>query len=164
MTTEMTKENSRMAGILMPIASLPSEDGVGGFGKEAYRFVDILAEMGMSIWQILPLNPLGYGNSPYQPFSSFAGDELYIDIGLLEEAGYVKKREGRFDKGNSAEKIAYEKARKYKEPYLREAFEAFRKKEYNSEEFLRFRETEWVYPYAVFVALKKQNSLRCWNE
>ena len=78
-------KDARMAGVLMPVASLPSKDGVGNFGKEAYAFVDKLADMGIRIWQILPLNPLGYGNSPYQPFSSYAGDELYIDLDLLAE-------------------------------------------------------------------------------
>ena len=58
------KKNERMAGVLMPVASLPSGEGVGGFGAEAYQFVDMLAGMGMRIWQLLPLNPLGYGNSP----------------------------------------------------------------------------------------------------
>lgn len=85
----MKREVSRMAGILMPIASLPSGDGVGGFGKAAYQFVDFLAETGFRIWQVLPLNPLGYGNSPYQPYSSYAGDELYIDLELLEKDGYL---------------------------------------------------------------------------
>ena len=79
----------RMAGVLMPVASLPSGDGMGSFGKQAYKFVDMLAEMGIRVWQILPLNPLGYGNSPYQPFSSYAGDELYIDLGVLEAEGLL---------------------------------------------------------------------------
>ncbi len=152
----------RVAGVLMPVASLPSKDGVGSFGKEAYRFVDRLAGMGVKIWQILPLNPLGYGNSPYQPFSSFAGDELYIDLGLLEEAGYLSGR--RDCCATEPGKILYEKARAYKAPYLKDAYKTFWEKESGSAEFLKFRELDWVYPYAVFVALKKQNSLRCWNE
>ena len=72
-----TEQETRTAGILMPVASLPSKEGAGNFGAEAYRFVDLLSEMGVSVWQILPLNPLGYGNSPYQPFSSYVGDELH---------------------------------------------------------------------------------------
>ena len=75
----------RNAGILMPVASLPNRIGLGDFGKDAYRFVDDIATAGFSILQILPLNPLGFGNSPYQPFSSFAIDELYISLDLLEE-------------------------------------------------------------------------------
>lgn len=79
----MNTTNARMAGILMPVASLPSADGVGSLSRAAYRFVNLLEDMGIRIWQILPLNPLGYGNSPYQPFSSYAGDELYIDLDSL---------------------------------------------------------------------------------
>ncbi|MBF1050591.1 MAG: 4-alpha-glucanotransferase, partial [Peptostreptococcaceae bacterium] len=60
----------RLSGVLLPVSALPSDYGVGDFGKEAYKFIDISCEMGFKIWQILPLNPLGYGNSPYQPYSS----------------------------------------------------------------------------------------------
>ena len=67
----------RRAGILAPVFSLPGRYGIGDFGASAYRFVDLLAGMGVRIWQVLPLNPLGYGESPYQPFSSFAGETLY---------------------------------------------------------------------------------------
>ena len=81
--------NTRQAGVLMPLASLPSRCGVGDFGKASYEFADILHEMGASIWQILPLNPLGYGNSPYQPYSSFAGDPLYISLEKLWEDGLL---------------------------------------------------------------------------
>ncbi|TXI98164.1 MAG: 4-alpha-glucanotransferase, partial [Neisseriales bacterium] len=73
----------RSAGILMPVASFPSNYGIGDFGTEAYKFVDIIHQMQLKIWQVLPLNPLGYGNSPYQAYSSFAGDELYISVDRL---------------------------------------------------------------------------------
>lgn len=157
-------EGDRVAGVLMPVASLPSDCGVGTFGKEAYRFVDSLVVMGMKLWQLLPLNPLGYGNSPYQPYSSYAGDELYIDIGKLEEAGYVKSDRMPFNENVPGDKIDYEKARTYKEPYLKEAYRTFWVKDSGSEEFKEFKKLDWVYPYAVFIALKKQNNLRCWNE
>lgn len=159
---EIGKE--RMMGVLMPVASLPSQDGVGSFGKEAYRFVDSLKRMGMKIWQILPLNPLGYGNSPYQPFSSFAGDELYIDLSLLEEQGYLPKRQNTYQNQGAKGRISYEAAKKYKAPYLKKAYKTFWKKDSQTSEFLKFQELDWVYPYAVFMALKKQNDLRCWNE
>lgn len=156
-------EGNRVAGVLMPVASLPSDCGAGSFGDEAYAFVDSLENMGMKVWQLLPLNPLGYGNSPYQPYSSYAGDDLYIDIGLLEEAGYVSGIREPFVSG-VGDKIEYEKARAYREPYLKEAFRAFWEKDSRSEEFLEFQKMDWVYNYAVFVSLKKQNDLRCWNE
>lgn len=154
----------RCAGVLLPVASLPSDCGVGTFGRKAYEFVDCLADMGMKIWQLLPLNPLGYGNSPYQPFSSFAGDDLYVDIGKLEELGYVKSPRSPYAEPCAPDKIDYEKARAYKAPFLKEAFRSFCEKDAASAHFADFKKKEWVYPYAVFVALKKQNHLKCWNE
>lgn len=154
----------RMAGILMPVASLPSTDGIGSFGAQAYKFVDMLAEMGIRVWQILPLNPLGYGNSPYQPFSSYAGDELYIDIGQLEKDGLLKKGRNPYVHHGASGRLDYQAAKAYKTPYLREAYEAFRKKHWKDDDFTGFCAMDWVYPYAVFIALKKQNDLRCWNE
>ncbi len=149
----------RKSGILMPVASLPSKYGIGSFGKEAYSFVDMLSRAGVGIWQLLPLNPLGYGNSPYQPLSSFAGDESYIDLellvrdGLLDSApeGYVPPEPDRID---------YTGARAYKEPWLRRAFERFK----GGADYRRFLKYDWVYPYAVFVALKTQNGLRAWTD
>ena len=81
------------AGLLMPILSLPNKYGCGDFGTEAYDFVDKLVQSGASIWQILPLQPLGYGNSPYQPYSSKAMDELYISLDALKEEGLIKELE-----------------------------------------------------------------------
>mgnify|MGYP002646337910 CR=1 FL=1 len=82
----------RESGILMPVSSLPGPYGIGCFGTEAETFVDFLAAAGQKIWQILPLNPVGYGNSPYQPYSSCAGDEIYISLDLLFEAGLLKEQ------------------------------------------------------------------------
>ncbi len=157
----MTQE--KLAGVLMPVASLPSKDGVGSFGKEAYKFVDMLAEMGIRIWQLLPLNPLGYGNSPYQPFSSYAGDELYIDLDLLVKEGYLKTGRAPYPEKNP-QRIDYIRARAYKEAQLHKAYETFRVKNWEDAAFREFLEMDWVYPYAVFRALKQQNGQRCWNE
>ena len=160
---QVAKKNERLAGMLMPVSALPSNEGVGTLGKSAYRFVDVLHKMGMSIWQILPLNPLGYGNSPYQPFSSFAGDELYVDLELLEERGYLSGERVPFS-ANIKNKVNYDAARNYKEPFLREAFEKFRKNSDKDPEYEAFCKLEWVQPYAVFISLKRQNDMRCWNE
>lgn len=81
----------RQVGMLMPVASLPGRHGIGDFGKESYHFVDLLKEAKAAIWQMLPLNPLGYGNSPYQPYSSCAGDEIYISLDKLCEEGLLKR-------------------------------------------------------------------------
>ena len=91
MKNQKREMNMKIAGILMPIASLPGRHGCGCFGKETYSFVDYAAQAGFTIWQILPLNPLGYGNSPYQPYSSYAMDDLYISLDLLAEKGLIRK-------------------------------------------------------------------------
>ena len=83
------KTNARKQGILMPISSIPSAYGIGTFGRESYRFVDFLEKSGNRLWQILPLGPTGYGDSPYQSFSTFAGNPYYIDLELLIEEGYL---------------------------------------------------------------------------
>ena len=85
----------RKSGILMPIFSLPSDNGIGTFGREAYRFVDFLKRAGQSIWQILPIGPTGLGDSPYQSFSSYAGNPYFIDLDLLCEDGYLDRAEYR---------------------------------------------------------------------
>ena len=79
------KENVRKQGILLPVSSIPSAYGIGTFGRESYRFVDFLEKSGNRLWQILPLGPTGYGDSPYQSFSTFAGNPYYIDLELLIE-------------------------------------------------------------------------------
>ena len=79
----------RRCGVLLPVASLPSRYGIGCFSKEAYEFVDFLADSGQSYWQILPLGQTGYGDSPYQSFSTFAGNPYFIDPEALIEAGFA---------------------------------------------------------------------------
>lgn len=77
----------REGGILLHISSLPGKYGIGSFGKEAYRFIDFLKSSGQKYWQILPLGKTGYGNSPYQSISTFAGNPLFIDLDLLIQIG-----------------------------------------------------------------------------
>ena len=83
----------RKSGILMPISSLPSKYGIGTFGKEAYKFADFLAAAGQKAWQLLPLGPTSYGDSPYASFSTFAGNPYFIDLDMLIEDGLLKKAE-----------------------------------------------------------------------
>ena len=85
----------REAGILLPISALPSEYGIGGFDRTAYEFVDFLAQAGQRVWQILPLGPTGYGDSPYQSFSAFAGNPYFISIPRLCEDGLLTEDECR---------------------------------------------------------------------
>ena len=137
----------RGAGILLSITSLPSPHGIGTIGREAYDFVDLLAEMKQSYWQVLPLGPTGYGDSPYQSFSAFAGNPYLIDLdelvrqGLLteEEAGSADGETGSL-KISEAEAGTLEKPVDYGHLYqtrfqiLRKAFVRFHteKKEYRS--------------------------------
>jgi len=159
----------REAGILMPVSALPSRYGIGGFGKESYRFVDLLVDGGFKLWQILPLNPLGYGHSPYQPFSSYAIDEIYIDLDDLFEQGLLAVRPT--DVWKDAPKVEYEAIREWMAPYLEEAFEKACKTEPKSEgakisdpidAFMK--EHKWAWMWAVFMSQKRKNDLRSWNE
>ena len=85
----------RRSGVLLPIFSLPSNYGIGCFSKEAYEFVDQLKRAGQACWQILPMGPTGYGDSPYQSFSTFAGNPYFIDLERLVQEGLVSVREDR---------------------------------------------------------------------
>ena len=116
---------SRAAGILLSITSLPSPYGIGCFSKEAYRFVDWLKEAGQSYWQILPLGPTSYGDSPYQSFSTFAGNPYFIDLeGLIKEGVLSKEECDCVDFGNDEKDINYEKLYHQRYPLLRKAYEA----------------------------------------
>lgn len=153
----------RKTGILMAVSSLPSRTGVGELGREAYRFIDLLRENGVKIWQILPLNPVGYGNSPYQPYSSCAGDELYISLDMLYEEGLLSGLPPSFKE--HAKSVDFDSVRIFKEKYLREAFCNFCNKEWLQEEdYQEFASQDWVYEYGVFRALKAANGGVCWNE
>lgn len=147
----------REAGLLIPVASLPSNYGIGDFGKESYHLVDLLKQAGFKIWQILPLNPLGYGNSPYQPYSSKAMDPLYISLDLLKEDGLILKTKN-FNK--ASDKIEYEEVRRFKEPYLKEAFSNFEK----DAKYKKFTKDPWVKDFAVYMTLKNKNNNKCWND
>lgn len=145
-------------GILMAVSSLPSPYGVGDLGRGAMEWIDRLKENGISIWQILPLNPTGYGNSPYQPYSSFAGDEIYLSLELLAEQGLLDKVPEPFQQYN--DRVQYDAVRAWKEPLLRAASQAF----VPDADYQAFAETDWVQEYAVFRAFKKANEGRCWLE
>ncbi len=151
------RKTVRKAGFLMPVASLPSSYGVGDFGPTSYHFIDLIKKCGFKIWQILPLNPLGFGNSPYQPYSSKAMDELYVSLELLVEEGLLLEVKPYRSKSR---KIDYERVRKYKERHLHRAFDKFKP----DQGFKHFVEQKWVQNYAIFLTLKKKNNLQCWTE
>ncbi|HLX54411.1 MAG TPA: 4-alpha-glucanotransferase, partial [Aquella sp.] len=154
----------RKSGCLMPTSSLPSPYGIGDFGYSAYEFIDIIYAMGMKIWQVLPLNPLGYGNSPYQPYSSFAGDEIYISIDKLVAAGLLDKHHAQPFNANS-KFVDYIKVRDYKQPSLQLAFKNFNQSnQYQNKYKIFINENEWINDYAVFVTFKKINNLDLWTK
>ena len=148
----------RETGILMPVSSLPSRTGVGELGRETKEFLDYLKEAGVKIWQILPLNPVGYGNSPYQPYSSCAGDEIYISLETLYEQGLLKELPPAFLEKETH--VRYDQVRAWKESYLREAFSRFEE----TDDYKTFAQQSWVLEYGMFRALKEKNENRCWNE
>lgn len=153
----------RLAGILLPIFSLPSDYGIGTFGKEAFRFVDFLKKSGQSYWQILPLSPTGYGDSPYQSFSAYAGNPYFIDLDILNEEGYLLKSE--YNQINWGENTTIDYALLYQKRFavLRKAYSRFIN---NSEEdYNIFKEDnkDWLDDYSLFMAIKNANDGKSWN-
>lgn len=113
----------RECGMLLPVFSIPSNYGIGAFSKEAYEFVDALERAGQQYWQILPLGPTGYGDSPYQSFSAFAGNPYYIDLETLVQEGLLTKREcDAVDFGSDPLDIDYETLYYNRFPLLKTAF------------------------------------------
>ena len=114
----------RTAGILMPVFSLPSRYGIGCFSKSAYDFVDWLRGAGQTYWQILPLCPTSFGDSPYQSFSTFAGSPYYISLESLIEEGVLTESDcAAADFGTKPDRIDYEKLYQARYPLLRKAYE-----------------------------------------
>ena len=113
----------RQSGILMHISSLPGPGGIGSLGKEAYEFADFLHAAGMGIWQVLPMGPTGYGESPYQSTSVYAGNPLFLSVEKLEEEGLFTREPGTDYIPDNEEQIDYGAVRAHKMRLLRQAFE-----------------------------------------
>ena len=146
---------SRAAGILLSVTSLPSKYGIGCFSKSAYDFVDWLKEAGQTYWQILPICPTSYGDSPYQSFSTFAGNPYFISLEALIEEGVRTEDEcDSMDFGNVEDDIDYEKQYWARYPLLRRAYE--RSNISQNQDYLRFVEENrwWLDDYALFMAVK----------
>ena len=155
----------RSCGILMPVSALPSKHGIGTMGAEAYRFIDFLHDAGQSWWQILPVGPTSYGDSPYQSFSTFAGNPYFIDLDLLVEDGLLTRQEADSADGEvSDEKVEYGKIYDTRFKILKAA--ADRGWQRDSEKTLEFmRENSgWLSDYALFMALKRHFGMRAWTE
>ena len=115
----------RRSGILLHITSLPGSHGIGDFGSSAHEFVEFLARSGQKIWQVLPLSPTGYGDSPYQCFSAFAGNPLFIDLCALREMGLLSAQDLATAPTFPAEKVAYSPVIDFKQGLLRKAADVF---------------------------------------
>lgn len=155
----------RRCGVLLPISSLPGEYGIGDFGKNAYEFVDCLVEAGQSAWQILPLGPTSYGDSPYQSFSTFAGNPYFISLEALTEEGVLMKEEcEEADFGNDETKVNYERLHLERFKLLRKAYE--RSAVTENTKFLAFADEQdyWLSDYALFMAVKGRFDGRPWSE
>ena len=147
--------SNRAAGILMPISSLPSEYGIGCFSKSAYEFVDWLKKAGQSYWQILPLGPTSYGDSPYQSFSTFAGNPYFIDLDTLIEEGVLTKKEcDAVDWGRVKGSIDYKKIYEGRYPLLRKAYERSKVQENTGYQKFVEENSWWLSDYALFMAVK----------
>lgn len=155
----------RRNGMLLPIASLPSPYGIGGFSKEAYEFIDLLEETGQKLWQILPLGPTSYGDSPYQSFSTFAGNPYFIDLDTLAEKGWLTKEACEAsDYGDNESYIDYGRIYNSRFVLLKQAF--LNSDILSDEKFTEFCKANqhWLPDYALYVALKNQNDGKSWIE
>ena len=155
----------RSAGVLLSITSLPSKYGIGCFSESAYAFVDWLCGAGQTYWQILPLVPTGYGDSPYQAFSTFAGNPYFISLEALVEEGVLDKEEcDAVDFGERADAVDYEKLYKNRYRLLRKAFE--RSAAATNEEYQNFIAENgwWLEDYTLFMAVKDSFGGIPWTE
>lgn len=155
-----TVSPNRGAGIILHISSLPSNYGIGTFGKAAYDFADFLKKAGMKYWQILPLGPTTYGDSPYSSYSSFAGNPYFIDLDMLKEEGLLCDEDLDLDFGTDPKNVDYGKLYKNRFKVLRAGFENF-KRIRDSRLLPRNR---YIDEYAKFMTLKKVNGNLPWNK
>lgn len=153
----------RTSGVLLPISALPSKYGIGSFSKEAFEFVDQLKKGGQKNWQILPLGPTGYGDSPYQSFSTYAGNPYYIDLETLIEEGLLTKEEcEECDFGENPKYIDYEKIYYARFDILRKAYQRFTP----DTEFEAFEKENsfWLDDYSLYMAVKNSLGGISWSE
>ena len=153
----------RESGILLPISSLPSGFGIGCFSKEAYTFVDQLASAGQKYWQVLPIGPTSFGDSPYQSFSTYAGNPYFIDLDLLIEEGLLQRQEVETIRWYEKEdQVSYELLWEYRYSVLKAAFE--RSDHEKTKEYRDFmeREKDWISSYSLYMACKEHFGNREW--
>ena len=144
----------RQSGILLHITSLPSPEGLGTLGREAYAFTDFLVRSGMRIWQVLPISPTGYAESPYQCFSTYAGNPLLIDLRTLKKQGLLKTEEP-LELPGDPEKADYARVIEHKNRLLNLAYEQSHEKLSGEVERFRQENADWIEDFALFMAIKR---------
>lgn len=156
----------RSSGLLLHPSSLPGPYGIGDFGIEARQWIDFIVDAGFSWWQILPIGPTGFGHSPYQSFSSFAGNPLLISLDILLEKGWLTSSDLADSPKFQDDMVDFELVENYKEKLINIAANRILKSHKNKKEFLVFRRQQafWLEDYALFMALKKYFTGRPWFE
>ena len=148
------QEVMRGSGVLLAVSSLPSEYGIGTMGDAAFRFVDLLVDLKQKYWQILPIGPTSFGDSPYQAMSAFAGNPYLIDLDELVRQGLLTREEIRcYNWGNDESTIDYAALFENRYRILKQAFERFDQRD---SQFIKFEDenADWVEDYGLFMALK----------
>ena len=156
---------NRSAGILCPVFSIPANQGIGDLGQKTIRMIDIIADAGYTIWQILPLQMTGPTHSPYQTYSSFAGDPIYINLDRLCEMGLLTQS-SIVNCNKFKDFVEYDKIREFKEPYFQKAFKVF-KKEFDSfkEDFEAFKhDAFWLEDWSAYSLFKSFYNGAPWFE
>jgi 4-alpha-glucanotransferase len=157
----------RSSGILLHITSLPGGHGIGDLGNSAHEFVELLAEAGQKIWQILPLSPTGYGDSPYQCFSAFAGNPLFIDLSSLRKQGLISAQDLTNTPTFSEGYVEYDRVIDFKEGLIRKAAHAFLAEagptDHSAFNTFCLHNSDWLDDYALFMACKRVYKNAGWS-
>ena len=153
----------RESGILLHVSSLPTKYGVGTLGKEAFDFLDFLKQAGQTYWQILPIGPTSYGDSPYQSCSVYAGNPYFVDLETLLDQGLLEPRDLADYPELTGDRVDYGALYAFRLPLLERAYD--RGKQVRAAEFAAFRaENPWVEDYGLFMALKRKFGMLPWNQ
>jgi len=153
----------RSCGVLMPVSALPSPYGIGSFGQAAYDFVDFLADAGQSWWQLLPVGPTSYGDSPYQSFSTYAGNPYFVDLDLLTQDGLLDEGDAAaVDWGDDPSRVDYAKIYAGRFPLLRKATRRGWSRDREKVAEFQRENAGWLPDYALFMALKRHFGMKAW--
>ncbi|WP_207724193.1 4-alpha-glucanotransferase [Oscillibacter hominis] len=161
----MEEPIQRRCGVLLPISALPSPYGIGTLGRAAYEFADQLKAAGQSCWQLLPVGPTSYGDSPYQSFSTYAGNPYFIDLDMLCEEGLLERREVEsVDWGGRPDRVDYAAVYAHRFDLLAKAAERGWERDCRAVESFVEENRRWLPDYALFMAVKRHFGMSAWTE